>query len=91
MSKKFSIVKEIDLNKLGRKIDDYRHETGENYPYIFASSETIREMVNNSSSCFVAADVFAALSSSGKGRVGTFEGYKLYPNEDLKYGEVELR
>ena len=91
MSKKFSIVKEIDLNKLSRKIDEYRHETGENNPYIFANDETIRAMVNDCSDCFVAADVFATLISSGKGRVGTYEGYKLFPNEDLKYGEVELR
>ena len=90
MSKKFSIVKEIDLNKLSRQIDDYRHETGEINPYIFANEETIRTMVKACSDCFDAADIFATLTLRGN-RVGIFEGYKLYPNEDLEFGEVEIR
>ena len=38
MSKKFSIVKEIDLDKLRKQIELYRYETGESTPYLFIIS-----------------------------------------------------
>ena len=44
MSKKFSIVKEIDLDKLRKQIELYRYETGEINPYIFMNLDTIKQI-----------------------------------------------
>lgn len=90
MGKKFSIIKEIDLNKLGKKIDDYRHETGECNPYIFANGETIFAIKDE---CFKNIDPFNGyfVKDNPCGKVGRYEGYRMFQNDDLGFGEIELR
>ena len=75
MSKKFSIVKEIDLDKLRKQIELYKYETGEINPCIFMNLDTIKQIGEE------------ALNSY----IGLFEGNKVFLYNDLNYGEVEIR
>ena len=46
MSKKFSIVTEINLSKLDKEIEEFMDETGEINPYLFMSNETFEKLYN---------------------------------------------
>ena len=90
MSRKFSIIKTVDLNKLNMQIDDYKCETYEENPYIFANGETIKAMCVTSLSLDNSQPMgFASLKSSFKR--GKYEGYKIFQDDDLPFGEVEIR
>ena len=85
MNKKFSIVKAIDINKLRHEIDDYINYTGEEHPYIFMSTPTLKAIEKE----YIPSYVF-----SGKplcGHAGEIKGYKIFTNDDLTFGEVEIR
>lgn len=84
MSKKFSIIKEIDLDKLRRQIENYRIETGEINPYIFMNLDTIEQI---SEEVGVPVKTFYINGSM----IGLFEGNNVFLHEGLKYGEVEIR
>ena len=86
MPDKFSIqTKKIDIQKLNIQIQDFeRHNNFR--PYIFANHETIKELDSvvgsgsrlcaiNGSDCFV----------------GKFEACRVYQDNWLQFGEVELR
>lgn len=91
MSKKFSIAKTVNLRKLHENIQQYICETGENDPYIFANEETIREM---SKDYLERVDVLCEQILRSKypnGIIGKYEGYKIFQDNDLKFGEVEIR
>ena len=86
MSKKFSIVKTIDVEKLRKQIETFRMETMEINPYVFMNFRTIREICNEagvpvSTPPFTLENVL----------IGLFEGVKIFQDDSLKYGEVEIR
>lgn len=85
MSKKFSIVKEIDLDKLRRQIDLFRHETGETNPYLFMSYETMNKI------CDPLIDWKMFINCNPNQLIARFEGYKVFNDNELSYGEVEIR
>lgn len=91
MSKKFSISKAIDLNKLNMKIDEYRHDTGELNPYIFMNEETIRAMSNDYFSRVDPLCEHFLKIKYPNGLVGRYEGYKVFQDNELKFGEAEIR
>lgn len=84
---RFSILKSLDLEKIDKNIEIYECETG-NEPYLFMNEETIRAIFNECSGHFKTKEAFEAL---GFGKTGTYVGYKLYSNNDLEFGEVEIR
>lgn len=86
MSKKISIAKAVDVDRLRENISLYRHETGVVSPYIFANDETIYEIGKNCN-CLKKC----CLSYSINKYVGYFEGYKLFLDNTLSFGEVEIR
>ena len=91
MSKKFSIARAVNLSKLHENIQCYICETGENNPYIFANEETIHEM---SKDYLERVDVLCEQILRSKypnGIIGKYEGYKIFQDNDLKFGEVEIR
>ena len=91
MGKKFSIAKAVDLNKLSENIQRYTIETGEFNPYIFMNEETIREMRKD---YLERVDVLCEQILKSKypnGLIGKYEGYKIYQDNNLKFGEVEIR
>lgn len=86
MPDKFSIqTKKIDIQKLNIQIQDFeRHNNFR--PYIFANHETIKELDsivgNGSELCtFKKSDCF----------VGKFIEHRVYQDDTLRFGEIELR
>lgn len=91
MSEKFSIIT-IDTNKLNEKICNYIYKTGETNPYIFMSKDTIVSFLEELEPCL---GVYLAKDSLGKarlnGKIGLYEGHKVFEDNDLSFGEVEVR
>ena len=75
----FNIVKTIDLDYLDKKIKEYIAEK-EQKPYIFMNAETIKTVFNT-------ANIYKPYLSV----CYEYEGCKVFTNDDLQYGEVELR
>ena len=88
MGRKFSIIRTVDLNELNMQIEDYKCETHELEPYIFANEETIKSMIECSDIGWFIEDVNKA---KVKGIVGRYDGYKIFPDNELTFGEVEIR
>lgn len=84
MRKKFSIV-EIDINKIFKEIDDYECRTGDTDPYIFMNGATAIEL--ESLAHFDPVEI----PYSRSGTVAEFDGYKIFRNDDLGFGEIEIR
>ena len=84
MSKKFSIVKEIDLDKLRKQIELYKYETGEINPYIFMNLDTIKQ---------IGEEVGAPCKTLhfNTHEIGLFEGNNIFLHNGLKYGVLEIR
>lgn len=83
----FSIVRHIDTEVLDRRITAW--DNTHNYrPIILMSPDTLREMPN-----FEKCEIFLTRSicNNCTGRVGTYEGIKVFSDPSMKYGEVELR
>lgn len=85
MSKTFSIVKTIDLDMLISELDSYIYKTGETNPYIFMHRDTADAIT-----CEVVPNILPStnLSSGVKGR---FCGCKVFIDNELRFGEVEIR
>lgn len=89
MSKKFSIIESLNEVKLRNGIIQHVNENKED-PYIFMNKKTIDDL-----------ECIAPLGSYEKfnpcenkmrsGVIAMYRGFKVYENNDLKYGEVELR
>ena len=84
MNEKFSIVR-IDLDKLNRKLIDYMCKTGETNPYVFMNKETARK-VDLSKSFDLEVTPFVK-----GGMIARFNGCKTFINDDLDFGEIEIR
>lgn len=89
MSKKFSIIKHLDISTLDTEIVRYMDENKEK-PYIFINKETIDDL-----ECITSLGSYEKfISCKNKmecGVMAMYRGFKVYENNDLKYGEVELR
>lgn len=83
----FSIVQRIDTEILDRKITAWNN-THDYSPIILMSPNTLREMPE-----FEKREIFLTQSicNNCTGRVGTYEGIKVFSDPSMKYGEVELR
>ena len=84
---KFSIVDKINVNKLNTKIAEFVYREGHE-PYIFANKETLdafEQELKFVSAATGAVCVFKACL------VGKYQGNKMYEDDTLKFGEIELR
>jgi len=82
---KFSILKSLDLEKISTNIKIYENSTG-NEPYLFMSNETADAI------CKQAAFYLGTLFPNKANDVlALYEGYKVFQNNDLEFGEVEIR
>ena len=93
MIEKFSIIKTLDLDKLNNMIDKYICMTNNRDPYIFMSNDTadaIADVVNP-----LNFDVLPTKENfntkSRNGVQALYTGYKMFINNDLKFGIVEIR
>ena len=93
MSKKFSIVKEIDLDKLRKQIELYRYETGESNPYLFMNNKTIKQICDTGIPDLTIYKTLGRpiVTYNSNNLIGFFEGYKVFGDNTLSFGEVEIR
>lgn len=87
MSKKFSIVQLINLNKIHTEINDYILQTGCSDPYLFMNEKTLEEITKE----YLLTYSDSSLKSECKGKKGAYSGYRVFVNNDLKFGTVEIR
>ena len=94
MSKKFSIVTEINLSKLDKEIEEFMDGTGEINPYLFMSNETFEKLYNTELSICKASSVIEddihQIRNTNK-VIGAYKGFIIYRNDCLSYGQVEIR
>ena len=89
----FSIVEKINANRLNEKIAEFVYREGYE-PYIFANKETLDTLVKP-----IEPEVNFITSPTGNVRiytgksclVGKYQGNKMFENDTLKFGEIELR
>lgn len=87
MSKKFSIVQRINLNKIHNEVDDYILQTNCFEPYLFMSEETTKAIIDE----FNLKYSGTSFESESKGMKGAYPSYKVFVNNDLEFGIVEIR
>lgn len=86
MSKKFSIVKtKIDISKLINNIEEYSiiHMTNS---YLFMNKDTIDELISQ-----VGYKPDGLLGAQSSSMCGYFQGHKVFCDNTLSFGEVEIR
>ena len=87
---KFSIVDKINVNKLNTKITEFTYREGYK-PYIFANKETIdalAKLIEQELKFFISATtgVISSFKACCK-----YQGNKMFEDDTLKFGEIELR
>lgn len=90
MSKKFSIVRTLDFEKLNYEIDGYMATTGEKNPYIFMNKDTVDAIT----SAYEVVRVYpyeVARTTHREDCKGYYCGYKVFVDNDLSFGEIEVR
>lgn len=88
----FSIVDKINVDKLNTKVAEFVYREGHE-PYIFANKETLDALVKP----IEQAEMF--INSCGIGLVSSYKGCltgmyrenKMFRDDTLKFGEIELR
>lgn len=92
MSKKFSIAVSIDLERIDEEIYKYVEQNDNLQPYLFMNEETANAVEATTMSNLI----FFNNSSSAKkhiknGVYAEYTGYKVFINNDLRFGIVEIR
>lgn len=87
----FSIVDKINVDKLNTKIAEFVYREGHE-PYIFANKETLDALVKpiEQESKFV-SKATGIVSSFKSCFIGKYQGNKMFEDNTLKFGEIELR
>ena len=86
MSKKFSIIKaKIDINKLLNNIEEYSAVNMIN-PYLFMNKDTVDELIS-----IVGYSPDGLFGSQSNYMCGYFQGHKVFCDNTLSFGEVEIR
>lgn len=78
----FNIARTLDYEMLDKKIKVYECENNGDLPYIFISSETANEMTKH--------DFNKGIVDCSK-TICRYMGCNVYLDDDLEYGEIELR
>lgn len=98
MSRKFSIVSTIDLKKIDKEIYEYIAHNGhlEPEPYLFMNEDTakaIEAQISMYNLIFYDNSDNSLSSKKNKkdGVYATYTGYKIFINNDLRFGVVEIR
>lgn len=92
MSRKFSIMSAINFNKLDDEIKEYVRCNHDFDPYLFMSEDTANAIENEVQNEF-GFDVEDDNSNIKlkDGAKATYTGYKVFINNDLKFGIIEIR
>ncbi len=87
----FSIVEKINVDKLNTKVAEFLYKEGHE-PYIFANKETLDVLVKSIGQELKFVSTATGIVSSFKGcLVGKYRGNKMFEDDTLKFGEIELR
>lgn len=87
----FSIVDKIDVNKLNTKIAEFVYREGHG-PYIFANKETLEALVKPIVHELKFVSPITSVTTSFKRCfIGKYQGNKMFEDDTLKFGEIELR
>lgn len=93
MSRKFSIVATVDLSKIKDEIEKYIQTNGNLDPYIFMNEDTIRAIENEigADDVVVSGVDLPNKRNTKNGMYATYCGCKVFINNDLRFGIVEIR
>lgn len=91
MSKVFSIITTINLDKLDSEINEYISQNGNFDPYIFMNEDTANAIRQEIGADILDKDVNLNAKPLKDGIRATYCGYKVFINNDLKLGIVEIR
>lgn len=83
----FNIIRHIDTKILDEQIDKWAEEHGY-APIILMSPDTLQEMPKLED---LGIYLTKSTCNNCTGRVGTYEGIKVFSDPSMEYGEVELR
>ena len=87
----FSIVDKINVDKLNTKIEEFIYRKGHR-PYIFANKETLDALVKPIEQELKFVSAATGIVSSFKSCfIGKYQGNKMFEDNTLKFGEIELR
>lgn len=89
MAEKFSIVRQLDTEKLSRRISDFACKEGHD-PYIFANYTTLDALMKPCKQEMVFTS-FDGKKTLCKGLICKYQGYKMFEDNTLDFGEIELR
>lgn len=90
---KISLVEKINVDKLNMKIAEFVYSEGHE-PYIFANKETLDTLVQpiEQELNFITSPTGSTRIYVGKScLVGKYHGNKMFEDDTLKFGEIELR
>nr|DAH71356.1 MAG TPA: hypothetical protein [Caudoviricetes sp.] len=90
---KFSIVEKINVDKLNMKIAEFVYREGHE-PYIFANKETLEALIKpiEQKLNFITSSTGSTRIYVGKScLVSKYQGNKMFEDDTLKFGEIELR
>lgn len=87
----FSIVDKINVDKLNTKIAEFIYRKGHR-PYIFANKDTLDALVKpiEQELKFVSAAT-GGMTSFESCFIGKYQENKMFEDDTLKFGEIELR
>ena len=81
---KINICKTLDVGRLKKAIEDYYYKTSQTkMPYLFMSETTIKNLAD-------IGDIYDKYFKTNRS-VPLYQGYKIFIDDDLEYGEIELR
>lgn len=87
----FSIVDKINVNKLNTKIAEFVSKEGHE-PYIFANKETLESLIKPIEHELKFVSAATGITTSFKCCfIGKYLGNKMFEDNALKFGEIELR
>ena len=88
---KFSIVKELDIMKLNEKLSEFFNIKGY-FPKIFASNETLEALSKPYAQAMKRIEfVDGGVLTKAEGLIGEYQGYEMFEDNTLEFGEIELR
>lgn len=90
MSKKFSIIQSLDIDKLDYEIQNYINISNNRNPYIFMSDATAEKIAQY----YDPVDIYSNIRLGVRDRcehTALYTGYKVFTDNSLKFGDIEIR
>lgn len=100
MNMRFSIVADLDEKRLKQALINYFEHTPESNtykPYIFMNSQTVKQIMHQNANILPinseqrVKSYDERIKEASCAVVGKYEGYNVFVNDELSYGEVEIR